>query len=91
MGATHGSTRCARCGHGTTYPSVLADSGSVPWPTAIVGIDIEKKQTVQKADCGLVGRLQDGGGQLVVVVVSCWDITDRSAVRPAAPANKRYP
>ena len=51
----------------------------------------KKRKTVQKADSGLVGRLRDSDGQLAVVVVRCWDITDRSAVRHTAPADRRYP
>ena len=42
----------------------------------------------------LVGCLRGDDDQLVdvvVVVVSRWEITDRSAVQPAAPANRCYP
>ena len=43
----------------------------------------------------LVGCLRGDDDQLVdvviVVVVSRWEITDSSAVRSAAPANRRYP
>ena len=59
--------------------------------TVGIGKKKKKKKIVQKADSGVVGRLRDGDDQLVVVVVSCWDITDRSAVRLAASADRRYP